>query len=241
MRLSRLAYSVCHPLLGLLRSNRLIIRRAFGVKIPRGIAVQYDPTTLILAHTLAAHATAQDHAALEMGIGTAALLSLSLAKRSSLRMEGVDCSAARVASSQAVAEFNGIAANFRVSDLFSTIESGTQFDLIFFNPPYVPTQVGRDLKLTERIGVDGDQMWDGGEDGTRVLRRFLREAHPFLSDRGRVIFGVQNLFVPDAVVQQVIADCGYQLIERCQRRFIPATAYVLRPQSPANQETAPPQ
>ncbi len=227
MGLKNLAYNVCHPLLRVLRSNHFLIRRAFGVKLPRGLSVQYDPTTLILSHTIIAQATPDDRSALEIGIGTAALLSLSLALKKPIAIEGVDCSPSRVASSQTVAEHNNVAANFMLSDLFSAIPMGKRYDLIFFNPPYVPTQTGRDLKLTERLQVDGDQMWDGGEDGTQVLRQFLKASHAYLTERGRVIFGVQNLFVPDDTVLKIIAEYGYQLNQRCKRGMVPATAYVI--------------
>jgi release factor glutamine methyltransferase len=230
MPLKNLAYHVGHPLLGLLRSNHFVIRRLFGVRIPREVAVQFDPTTVALARELLREITEEDTTALEMGIGTAALISLSLMKRTRLRIDGVDCSPSRVATAQAVAEYNGLPARFWQSDLFSSVPDDARYDLTFFNPPYVPTQWGRDLKLTARLHVDGDQMWDGGEDGTSVLRSFLRQAPRFLSPRGRIVFGVQNLFVSDELISRAITESGCRLLHRHRRRLVPACVYVVAPQ-----------
>lgn len=238
MPLKILAYHIGHPLLGLLRSNHFLIRRLFGGRIPRHVAVQFDPTTVALARELRQEVTDEDTVALEMGIGTAALISLSLAKQCKLRIDGVDCSPSRVASAQAVAEYNGLTAHFWQSDLFADVPPDARYDLIFFNPPYVPTKLGQELKLTSRLQVDGDQMWDGGEDGTRVMREFLRQAPGYLSPRGRIVFGVQNVFVPDELVMQVIADCGCRLIGRQRRKLVPACVYVVAPQEMPEPATA---
>ena len=238
MPLKNLAYHVGHPLLGLLRSNHFLIRRLFGVRIPREIAVQFDPTTVALARELPLEVTDDDSAVLEMGIGSAGLISLSLSKRCKLRIDGVDCSPSRVASSQAVAEYNGAHVRFWQSDLFTAVAADARYDLIFFNPPYVPTKLGRELKLTSRLHVDGDQMWDGGEDGTGVLRNFLHQATNFLSPRGRIVFGVQNLVVSDELVTQVVAECGCRLIGRHRGRLVPACVYVVAPQEVPEPATA---
>lgn len=227
MRAPGMIYNVCHPILRLLRTNRWIIRRIFGVRVPKGMAVQFDPTTVLLAHALQQIATDEDNASFEVGIGQGALISLSLAGTYPLVISGIDCSAERVETSRQLAEFNGIDAEYFESDLFSNVPNEARFDLIFFNPPYVPTEVGRQLQLTSRLEVDGDQMWDGGEDGTAVLREFLRQAPRFLEPRGRILFGVQNIFVSDEQVLAAISDSELIMLERIKKRFVPSTVYVL--------------
>ena len=232
MSIKSLAYDLTHPLLAIIRSNRWLIRQLFHVRIPADIRVSIDPTTIALANAVRRTMTDDDQHIFEMGIGQAALISLSLAKRQNVKVEGADCSTSRVESSQAVARVNQLEATFIVSDLFSNVPQQTRYDLIFFNVPYVPTAQGHSLKLTERLKVDGDQMWDGGPDGTAVLARFLREAKIHLTHRGRVIFGVQNVFVADALVAQVIACSNYRLIRRERSRWIPACCYVVQPPLP---------
>ncbi len=227
MQLKQAVYPVFQPILRALRRNRWIIRRLFGVKVPPGVAVQFDPTTVLLTRALRAIAESEDRRALELGIGQGALVSLSLAHLKQIQLDGIDCSPTRVESSQRVAAYNEIAANFWLSDLFAQVPAENQYDLIFFNPPYVPTGVGEALKLTKRLEVDGDQVWDGGDDGTSVLREFLRQAPEYLSPRGRVVFGVQDIFVPDAKVLEVLAETRLALQQRVTKRMVPSVVYVL--------------
>ena len=227
MRVKRLIYDVCHPLLKVLRTNRTVIRLIFGVRVPRGVPVQFDPTTVLLKHALQQIVTPDDRVALELGIGQGAMVGLSLALGKGIRIDGVDCSPQRVLSSCEVAKFNGVEAHFFQSDLFSNVSPERRYDLIFFNPPYVPTAIGRQLKLTRRLQIDGDQVWDGGSDGTTVLREFLRQSRGFLSSAGRVVFGVQPLFVPEDKVREVIAGSELRLIQRVTKRFVPSVVYVL--------------
>ncbi|MGB9636303.1 MAG: HemK2/MTQ2 family protein methyltransferase [Thermoplasmata archaeon] len=74
---------------------------------------------------------------------------------------------------------NGAEIQFVHSDLFKKIEG--KFDVIVFNPPYLPTE-------KEDI-VEGELNYalDGGTDGNRVINRFLREAANYLEENG-VIF-----------------------------------------------------
>jgi release factor glutamine methyltransferase len=222
-------YDRCHLLLKALRSNHTVIRLLFGVRIPRGMRVQFDPTTILLSRVLRRIVTDRDHTSLEIGIGQGALVSLSLARtRPMIRIIGIDCSAARVLQSRQVAEANSVAVDFFDSDLFAGVPPASRYDLIVFNPPYVPTETGRRLKLTERLAVDGDFVWDGGADGTAVLARFLQAAKGYLSDRGRVVFGVQPLFVSEDQVLNLIGSSGLLLQERSSSYLIPSVCYVLK-------------
>ncbi|HBJ36116.1 MAG TPA: methyltransferase [Planctomycetaceae bacterium] len=229
MLLKNIVYNFTHPLLRYIRNHRLIIRKIFGVRIPTGTSVQFDPTTVLLSRAVREICTPEDSRVLEVGVGQGALVLLSLAKDRNLQCDGIDCSSTRVASSLRVAEHNQITINCWVSDLFSQVPWPTQYDLIFFNPPYVPTEVGEGLRLTERLQIDGDQVWDGGKDGTKVLREFLKQATKYTSDRSRIVFGVQEIFVPDHVVINVITDCGYDLVSRITKPFIPSMVYVVSP------------
>ncbi|EMI52099.1 methyltransferase [Rhodopirellula sallentina] len=237
MRISHLVYPIVQPILRSLRRSPLLIRKIFDVRVPPDVAVQYDPTTVLLARTmqdlvaqtLSSRGNEPPLRLLEMGIGQGALVSLSIAAQTqpeAVRIDGVDCSPSRVNSSREVASFNGRDAHFWQSDLFTDVSPESQYDFIFFNPPYVPTQTGRDLQLTQRLEVDGDQMWDGGEDGASVLREFLDQSREYLSPGGCVVFGVQEIFLPDALVRKTMEPFEYQRIERQRPRWLPSTAYI---------------
>jgi methylase of polypeptide subunit release factors len=102
-----------------------------------------------------------------------------------------------------------------------------QYDLIFFNPPYVPTLLGEQLKMTRRMRADSDRVWNGGQDGTDVLRQFLLQAPAHLSPRGRVVFGVQPIFVPDQRIDALVKQTQLAVLHRITRCCIPSTVYVL--------------
>lgn len=240
MNFSELVYPMVQPVLKRLRRNRWIIRRLFDVEIPSETLVQFDPVTILLAKVMPGLIEqdldeADDFKILETGIGEGALVTLSIARWNQQRipkplrlgLSGVDCSTGRVESSKRVSQFNAVDADFWVSNLFNEV-SEKNYDLVFFNPPYVPTQTGTRLRLTERLGVDGDQMWDGGEDGTAVLSRFLCEASKVLRPEGRIVFGVQSIFVDDCQARQTIQAAGLQLDAIHTRPSVPAVVYVVK-------------
>jgi len=79
----------------------------------------------------------------------------------------------------------------RKSDLFSNIKE--KFDLIIFNPPYLP----KDLREDEKSA----RATTGGKKGFEIIERFLKEAKRHLNKDGKILFlfsslsgDVENLF-----------------------------------------------
>jgi HemK-related putative methylase len=66
------------------------------------------------------------------------------------------------------------------SDLFSKIDQNQKFDLIIFNPPYVPSEEISTEKQTSGI----DLAVDGGKDGAEIINKFIDQLFFFLSDSG---------------------------------------------------------
>ncbi len=71
------------------------------------------------------------------------------------------------------------------------------FDLVVFNPPYLPTSP------EERIDDWLEYALDGGPDGRRVIERFIRDLDRILSPYGRVLLLVSSLTDPDAVPEDL--------------------------------------
>lgn len=69
------------------------------------------------------------------------------------------------------------------SDLFSNVKG--KFDLIAFNPPYLP----------EDLREDGESklITTGGEKGDEITLRFLEDAGRFLNPNGEILLLVSNL------------------------------------------------
>ena len=228
MSARRLLYQVAHPILNFAARNRFLIRRLFRLDIPRDVTVHFDPTTLLLHMALQDVVVPQDTTALEVGIGQGgSAWRWGCGVRHTWTCRESIVLRSRVASSQCVAHHNGLAADFFVSDLFSAVPPDRRYDLIFFNPPYVPTSVGKQLKLTDRMRADSDRVWDGGQDGTLVLRDFLLHAPSHLSRRGRVLFGVQPMFVSDNRIRELVEQTHLTMLNRITRCCIPSVVYVL--------------
>lgn len=120
---------------------------------------------------------------LEMGCGSGIVsLSAALANRNN-DVTGVDVNPEAVKCSQENAEINGISnAHFFISDLFAGISG--KFDVILFNPPYLPTTRKEKLALE-----DENAAYDGGKSGLKTFYRFSHEApsHLFLGGKVAVI------------------------------------------------------
>lgn len=77
----------------------------------------------------------------------------------------------------------------RKGDLFSIINDDEKFDVIIFNPPYLPT------KKNEIIGGSGwfDIATDGGIDGLSLTKRFIDDLSKYLDNNGKAYFVFSSL------------------------------------------------
>lgn len=75
----------------------------------------------------------------------------------------------------------------REGDLFSVIKSGELFDVIIFNPPYLPTT------KKEKIDKWLDLATDGGKDGLFVIKRFVKDVKKYLNSKGQTYFIFSSL------------------------------------------------
>ena len=115
------------------------------------------------------------HNALEIGVGSG-IISLHLSKK----IDNVFCCDINPFSlllTKQNATSNSIS-NLHLfsSNIFSSIKSGTLFDLIVFNPPYLPV----DFPPRKYI----DLSYHGGIDGGEHIRAFLNELGKYLSKSG---------------------------------------------------------
>jgi release factor glutamine methyltransferase len=84
---------------------------------------------------------------------------------------------------------NILTGNFevRLGDLFSPLISGETFDVIIFNPPYLPTQK-KDL-----VGGWFDKATNGGKDGLLFTKRFIEGLPNYLKKDGNAYFIFSSL------------------------------------------------
>lgn len=77
----------------------------------------------------------------------------------------------------------------RCGNLFSVVKPGERFDVVIFNPPYLPTHA------KDRIGGSGwfDVATDGGATGLVVTKRFIEGLHKHLAKNGCAYFVFSSL------------------------------------------------
>src|SRR5689334_2538461 len=170
----------------------------------------YEPaedTQLILANLKAR----RGERALELGTGRGDL-ALALARQGA-QVTATDINPAAAAVAMARAQSQGLAVAGLVGDLFAPVRG--RFDLIVFNPPYLPT-AGED-----KVRGPLNAAFDGGADGLDVTRRFLAGLPAHLAQGGRALTLVSSLSpwaafeaaVPRALKARVVARARFAFEE----------------------------
>lgn len=95
--------------------------------------------------------------------------------------------------------------SFRQGDLFEAIEG--RFDCIVSNPPYIESEVIRELEPEVR---DHEPMLalDGKEDGLFFYRRIIKEARKYLQPEGWLMFEIG--YLQGEAVSKLMTENGYQ-------------------------------
>jgi release factor glutamine methyltransferase len=123
---------------------------------------------------------------LDMGTGSGILATYCARRGADVTASDIDTNAIRALGRVSV--HLNVNLKLIVSDLFSRIDG--RFDLIFFNPPYLPSH-----------GVD-DQTVDGGENGARVINGFLNQVSQHLTEDGFAMLLVSSLNKPERLGSQ---------------------------------------
>ena len=79
--------------------------------------------------------------------------------------------------------------DIRIGNLFSVLDSKDSFDIIIFNPPYLPTS------KKELVGGSGwfDKAVSGGMKGLDVIQRFINQVSNYLKKNGKIYFVFSSL------------------------------------------------
>ena len=157
---------------------------------------------------------------LEVGTGSG-LISCELAKVSVVVATDINPHAARAAHNAGL--------DVVLTDLIGGIRG--PFDLVLFNPPYLPTQP------EERMDDWFEYALDGGESGRVVIERFARNIGDVLAPGGRILLLISSL-TGLSEVQELFASLGYSSGIATQQVVEDEVLYVLRiirktPGSPA--------
>jgi len=105
------------------------------------------------------------------------------------------------------------------TDLFAGIRGS--FDLILFNPPYLPTQP------EERMDDWLEYALDGGESGRAVIERFARNIGDVLAPGGRILLLISSL-TGLSDVQALFAGQAYSVGIAMQQMVEDEILYILK-------------
>jgi len=93
------------------------------------------------------------------------------------------------------------------SDLFENVKEGEKFDLITFNPPYLPED-------EHEKGMDTT-----GKEGWEIIARFLHQAREHLSEKGKILLLFSSLTNREKV-DSLIKENGFdQIVLAVQQQF----------------------
>jgi len=136
----------------------------------------------------------RDEEFLEIGCG-AGITSVLVALHGARKVVAVDINSKAVENTKANALLHGVShlVSTQVSDVFSAVRCGEQFDTIYWNLPFIyvhPDYLYR--SVLERSLYDP---------GYKYTRRFLEQAPRFLKDGGRILIGFGDFGDIDTLFQ----------------------------------------
>jgi len=177
-----------------------------NIEIHEGVYAPSDDTFLLLNMI-----KVDDHdKVLEIGCGSGAI---------SLHCSAQGCDVLSVDKDQRAlkntkmnAEKNDLDIAVKKSHLFSNILDD-DWDIIIFNPPYLP----RDEILPQ------DDRWDGGKRGDEIVVRFLEEAEDYLRIEGK-LFTCYSSLSPKERIERVV-EKRYEIASVEKRKFFFETLY----------------
>ncbi len=148
---------------------------------------------------------------LELGTGSGLLSIISAKKGANVIATDVNTLAIECAKKNAERhEVNGNI-EFRIGNMFDPI-SDEVFDLILFNPPYLP------VSKEESSGDVIERAWDGGLDGRKFIDEFLSGVGEYLKPGGRFYFIQSSL----SDVQKTLSELrrnNWEFIKKSEKFF----------------------
>ena len=195
------------------RYSRQIAKLLFGIEAPSQGDVDYyfwDTTTLALKQPLLEliHNQAK---VLEIGPGAAGTLSVMLGmNKKNLVLHCAEINPVFVESAKISARKNGVNLKIFLSDMTQNVED--KFDVVFMNPPYVPSKNLQKLEI-DLNSAEG-RAGHGGETGSEVVQKFLWEVPHILNRDALAILGINTRHLEDSVVTALIERSQFQLERR---------------------------
>ncbi|MCJ7634509.1 16S rRNA (adenine(1518)-N(6)/adenine(1519)-N(6))-dimethyltransferase RsmA [Candidatus Bathyarchaeota archaeon] len=156
--------------------------------------------TFLLAQNIVVH---PEEKVLDIGTGCGVIGILAATKGG--QVTAVDINPFAIQCSRLNARLNGVSERFsaKSSDLFQDL-NGEEFDLIVFNPPYLPQE------KYEASGGWLEKAWQGGPSGLEVIERFMKEVRNHIHHGGEIVMVLSSLSCPEKAIA-VLKSLGFSV------------------------------
>tara|TARA_B100002051_G_C16713905_1_gene628236 strand:+ start:271 stop:927 length:657 start_codon:yes stop_codon:yes gene_type:complete len=205
-----------------IRSIDFITEIIWGIKVKKKLLpITYDLTSLVLKKSIKIYLKKYNfNTHLDMGCGQIAILG-QFHKKINPKAEILSADIYRdfLLNAKINSSFNNLEIKFSETNMFSNIDK--KFDLITFNPPYVPISYKSKESKYEKISYSG-------EEGTIAIEDFLKEAHKFLTKNGIIFLGVNQFYVPFKNLNHIIESFGYYTLDIVKRWPHKCIVFVLK-------------
>jgi methylase of polypeptide subunit release factors len=199
--------------------SRPLARFIFGIDFLRSGPEDYyfDISTVVLFKRLCKVAKSSDHV-LDLGTGAHAVIGLSVWKRIGCRVTCCDINAELVLLARKSIQKNNAPIEVVQSNFFANIS--TPFTIVTFNPPYIPSEIGKGTHARR-------SQWDGGDDGTRIIPPFL-DALETREHDVTAYLAMNRLFVSREKMLSILRmHPKLSLRETVRSAILPITIYVI--------------
>lgn len=208
----------------LLRAEDALEYNGIKLVVPMQVYSPAEDTDLCIEYLIEwAKKAPQAPRILEIGIGPGSI-SLVLARKlvdlqKSPHFIGIDINPLAIKTSRFNIHLNGLDDAFRIlqGDLFdpilqnsTDIELSSAFDLIIFNPPYLP---GDEEIINDENRQPVDAAWEGGHEGDELLLSFLLLIPQFLKLTGDLYF-VSSSCVDQSRILELLQTHHMKIIDR---------------------------
>lgn len=130
---------------------------------------------------------------LDMGTGTG-IQAIKAYKSGAEEVVAVDINTEAIKLAKENAKRNDCEVKTVYSDLFEEVEG--KFDLIIFNPPYLPKDYDfKDDKISKAIS--------GGDSGSELIIRFLDEVKSYLTEEGIILLELSSRTGKEKVLEEL--------------------------------------
>jgi len=164
------------------------------LKVKESVYEPMEDSTMLLKEI---KTRANGKVVLDMGTGSG-IQAITAAKAGAKEVWAADINPKAVECAKENVVTNKVEVNIIESNLFENVPD-KKFDLIVFNPPYLPSD-----------GLNDDLRWSGGMDGIEIILEFFSRVGAFMSKGAEVLFIYSSHADPDRL-KRVLGEWGFKL------------------------------